>query len=191
MPTTAHQNALPCRRFDIPRIPVTATRKRPTVPGTRPIATGAPTAFPGAVPFAPGALPKPPQPFTEALVLKDAHRMIREALYEDADNLLTAALCRGLCSVDIWMAAGLARYHRGAWRAAHAAFLMVAWRGGDPMAQEVADALERQHRFQRKMAPMPQPDSFKNADRRTSSCSASNASSLLPNNASAATFCPC
>ena len=72
-----------------------------------------------------------------------ALQLMDEGYHEAADGLLTLALATGEGEGDpeLWMAAGIARMHRGAKEAAKSAFRMCRWLNGDPLATELEAAL--------------------------------------------------
>jgi len=59
-----------------------------------------------------------------------------------ADRLLTVELIGAPGRGDLWLAAGIARIRRGAFRSAVAALRMAVWIGDDPLARELLGALE-------------------------------------------------
>jgi len=88
-------------------------------------------------------------PLEAALQLIDTQRPF------EADQLLTAILVGAPSRHDLWLAAGIARFRRGAVRSAAAALRMAAWIGDDPLARELLAELEGQKHSQvsRSQAP--------------------------------------
>ena len=69
--------------------------------------------------------------------------LIDNGHFEEADLLVSAELL--FCSGDaqLWLVAGLARFHKGNLRSARAAFRMSAWLDDNAMAREMLAVIER------------------------------------------------
>ena len=74
-------------------------------------------------------------------VTERAIRLIDGGHFEEADLLASAELL--FCSGDaqLWLIAGIARFHKGSFRSAHAAFTMSVWLDDNALAREMLETL--------------------------------------------------
>ncbi|MDD5309485.1 MAG: hypothetical protein PHU25_19385 [Deltaproteobacteria bacterium] len=72
--------------------------------------------------------------------LETALDLIDEDRHVEADLLLTAALLDSPGEPGLWLAAGICRLRRGAWRSAGQALRMSAWLSDEPLARDLLEA---------------------------------------------------
>lgn len=75
-----------------------------------------------------------PAPDAAETALARALELLERGRPTAADRLLTAALLVHPGEAELWLAAGIARLERGAWRSARAALTMCGWQTDDPYA---------------------------------------------------------
>jgi hypothetical protein len=76
----------------------------------------------------------------KSLALEAALDLIDEDRHAEADLLLTAAILDSPGEPGLWLAAGICRLRRGAWRSASQALRMSAWLSDETLARELLEA---------------------------------------------------